>query len=98
MIGLFGIRLLTAFLTIITLGFAWPAMHCMYLRWYYSNSVIGGFRLKFTGRGIGLFGRYLLWTLLTIVTLTIFGLWVPIKYNEWVLSNVEIDRVEPPRD
>ena len=95
-LGLIGVSLLTAFLTTITLGLAGPAMACYRLRWIYKHTCIGGYRLKFTGKGWGLFGRCLLWGFLTIITIGIFGLWVPIKYKKWEISHVEIEAVQAP--
>ena len=92
-IALIGINLLTTLLSTISLGFAYPAMYCFKKRWIYSNTVINGYRLKFTGTGTQLFGKYILWTFLTIITLSIFGLWLPIKYQQWETKHVEIDSI-----
>lgn len=91
LIALIGINLLTAFLSIITLGFAYPAMYCFKKRWVYRNTVVNGCRLKFTGTGGQLFGKYFLWTFLSIITIGIFGLWLPIKYQKWETKHIEID-------
>ena len=91
LIALIGINLLTALVTTITLGFAYPAMYCFKMRWVYASTVINGYRLKFTGRGSQLFGKYILWTFLGIITFGIFMLWWPIKYQQWETKHVEID-------
>ena len=91
LIALIGINLLTAFLSTITLGFAYPAMYCLKKRWLYSNTIVNGYRLKFTGSGGQLFGKYILWTFLGIITIGIFTLWWPIKYQQWETKHVEID-------
>lgn len=93
--GLIGVNLAVAFVSFITLGLAWPALWCFRMRWVYKHTVIGGYRLKFTGKGGQLFGKYLLWVLLTIVTLTIYAWWLPIKYKKWEISHVEIDSMIP---
>lgn len=91
LIALIGINLLTFFLTIISLGFAYPAMYCMKKRWIYRNTVVNGYRLKFTGKGRQLIGKYILWSFLSIITIGIFTLWLPIKYQKWETKHVEID-------
>ena len=91
LIALIGINLLTALVSAITLGLAYPAMYCFKKRWIYASTVINGYRLKFTGRGGQLFGKYILWTLLGIITFGIFTLWWPIKYQQWETKQVEID-------
>ncbi|WP_195451414.1 zinc-ribbon domain-containing protein [Anaeromassilibacillus sp. 1001302B_160321_C8] len=95
LMGLIGVNLAVAFVSFITLGLAWPALWCFRMRWVYKHTVIGGYRLKFTGKGGQLFGKYLLWVLLTIVTLTIYAWWLPIKYKKWEISHVEIDSMIP---
>lgn len=60
LLGLIGVNLAVAFGSFITLGLAWPALWCFRLRWVYKHTVVGGYRLKFTGRGGQLFGKYLL--------------------------------------
>ncbi len=91
LLGLLGVKILSAFVSMITLGFAWPAMYCFEKRWIYKHTVVGGYRLKFTGTGMQLFGKYILWTFLTIITIGIYGLWLPIKYQKWETKHIEID-------
>ena len=92
-IGLIGVNLGVFFGSLFSLGFAWPALWCFYLRWIYKHTVVGGYRLKFTGKGIQLFGKYLLWVFLSIITVGIFDLWLPIKYEKWKTSHVVIDKI-----
>ena len=91
LIAVIGINLLTALVSVITLGFAYPAMYCFKKRWIYASTVVNGYRLKFTGTGGQLFGKYILWTFLGIITIGIFTLWWPIKYQKWETKHVEID-------
>lgn len=91
LLGLLGVKILSGFVSMISLGFAWPAMYCFEKRWIYKHTVVGGYRLKFTGTGMQLFGKYILWTFLTIITLGIYGLWLPIKYQKWETKHIEID-------
>lgn len=91
LLGMIGVSLVVAFVSFITLGFAWPAMWCYRLRWVYRHTVIGGRRLKFTGKGIQLFGKYLLWVFLSVITFTIYSWWIPIKYKKWEIGHVEFD-------
>ncbi len=93
--GLLGVNLLVSFVSAISLGFAAPAMTCYRLRWFYRHTCIGGYRLKFNGRGGQLFGKYLLWALLTLITLGIYALWIPIKFKKWETSHVEIESIIP---
>lgn len=95
LLGLIGVNLAVAFVSFITIGLAWPALWCFRLRWVYKHTVVGGYRLKFNGKGGQLFGKYLLWVLLTIVTATIYAWWLPIKYKKWEVSHVEIDSMIP---
>lgn len=93
LIALIGINILTTLVSIISLGFAYPAMYCFKKRWIYRNTVVNGLRLKFTGKGGQLIGKYILWTFLGIITFGIFTLWWPIKYQQWETKHIEIDSI-----
>lgn len=82
-----GWIIVSRFLTVITLGLAYPAAVCMLLRWECKHTVINGRRLKFTGVGAQLFGKYILWWLLTIVTFGIFGIWLGLNMKKWTVKH-----------
>ena len=82
-----GWTIVARFLTVITLGLAYPAAVCMLLRWECKHTVINGRRLKFTGTGAQLFGKYILWWLLTIVTFGIFGIWLGLNMKKWTVKH-----------
>jgi len=84
---LIGYRILTALITGITLGIAFPWAICMQLRWETKHTVINGRRLRFVGRGIQLLGSYLLWSFLTLITLGIYGLWFGLNLKKWTVKN-----------
>lgn len=69
------------------LGLAWATV--ISLRWQYRHTVIDGKRLVFKGKKTALWGNFLKWFFLTVLTLTIYGLWLWIKMQRWVISNVE---------
>ena len=79
------------------LGLAWSTV--IFLRWQYRHTVIGGKRLVFKGKKTALWGNFLKWLFLTVLTLTIYGLWVWIKMQRWVISNVEtVESEEAEKD
>ena len=47
----FFINLFMLFITLITLGIAYPAVKCMYMRWEVKNTYINGRKLAFDGKG-----------------------------------------------
>ena len=87
LLGLIGINVLTAVLSFITFGLAYPFVICINLSWKARHTVIGGRRLKFVGTGVGLFANWIKWLLLTIVTFGIYGFWVAIKLIQWETKN-----------
>ena len=87
LLGLIGINLITRFLSIITLGLAFPALVCMRERWYAKHTFIDGKQLEFDGTGLGLFGSYIKWFLLTIITLGIYSFWLSNKMKKWIISH-----------
>lgn len=88
--GLLGTNLLCIFLTLITLALALPSSVAIKQAWETNNTVIDGYRLKFIGRGIGLVGSYLKWIFLTIITFSIYILWIPLKFENWKVSNTRL--------
>lgn len=90
MLSWLGHRLFNFFLTLITLGLAYPWVVCRGYRWEISHKVIDGRKLTFEGRGISLLGHWLLWVLLTIITIGIYGLWVPCKLQAWITERTHI--------
>lgn len=88
----FGVNFAVVFLSIITLGIAYPFMHAMRLKWIRTRTFIQGRKLTFDGKGAQLLGKYLLWLLLTLVTLGIYGiLCLPLNMNRWEASHTHIE-------
>ena len=84
-----GVIIYTAYMLLfvvgcsLTFGLAYPWIWASFMSWRLSNTFIEGRRLRFDGTGSQLFGNYIVWWLLTIVTLGIYGLWVPVKLEQW---------------
>lgn len=89
-LGYFGMKLLTNFLKVITLGIYTPWAVCMMERWYASHTFINGKRLRFDGRGGAIIGKYILWSFLTIITFGIYGFWLSLNMNKWVAKHTHI--------
>lgn len=99
MFGLLGIDLATIFLSALTFGLAYPWLLCWRESWYAEHTYINGKQLYFDGTGGQWFGRWLLWALLTIITLGIYGLWVPIKIEQWRVKHTHfVDAYKPAYD
>lgn len=88
----FGRNFVVCFVSLITLGLAYPAMYCWKHRWEAENTYIDGRRLEFDGRGLQLFGSWLLWIVLTIVTLGIYGiLCLPLNMQRWFAKHTHFE-------
>jgi len=91
--------ILVGFVSLITLGFAFPAMYCWRLRSKAKKTTIDGKQLVFTGKAGQLFGRMWLWGFLTVITLTIMAWgWVPVQYRKWVDSNTHFEGYDEEND
>ena len=86
-LGFIGWVFLCFFITVCTLGLAFPWAICLFNNWKFSHTVIEGRRLKFTGAGINLFGKYILWWFLCIITFGIYGFWLFIAMEKWMVKN-----------
>ena len=89
-LGYFGMKLLTNFLKVITLGIYTPWAICKMERWYASHTFINGKKLRFDGRGGAIIGKYILWSFLTIITFGIYGFWLSLNMNKWVAKHTHI--------
>ena len=89
-----GYHFLANFVTIITLGIAYPWMCCMLQRWEAKHTVVCGRRKYFDGKGAQLFGKYILWWFLTVITLGIYGLWLSIAMRKWVAKHTHFEGEE----
>ena len=85
---IFGLYLLTGFVSLITLGLAFPWAYCKLTKWQYEHTIVRGRRLTFTGTAMQIFGRWCLWALLTVVTGGIFSYFQVYFLNKWALSHI----------
>lgn len=83
---LFGVRLLTRFVTLITLGLGSFWAHCYRERWYAKHTVYDGVRIAFHGKGWQYFLKKIVWLLLTVVTIGIYGLFLGQRVKRWTIS------------
>ncbi len=81
-----GYSILSALLTIFTLGLGAPWALCLFKRWEISRTIIDGKRLVFEGTGGSLFGHYIKWWFFTIITLGIYGFWLHNAMKRWVVE------------
>lgn len=82
-----GYNILVVFVTLITLGIAYPWMCCMFQRWKAKHTVVCGKRMYFDGTGLQLIGKYLLWGFLSAITFGIYGLWMSISMKKWIAKH-----------
>ncbi len=82
-----GYSILVGFVTMITLGIAFPWMCCLMQRWKAKHTIVCGKRMYFDGTGVQLIGRFLLWSLLTLITFGIYGFWMALAINRWITKH-----------
>lgn len=80
----FFIGLIVVVTSLITLGFAYPAMECRRLRWRASRTYLNGRQLVFDGEAKQLFGKYVLWALLSVITFGLYYIFsAKLKLTRW---------------
>lgn len=89
--AMFGRSLVTALVSLVSLGIATPWMVCKYQRFVIGNTYIGGRKLRFDGVGGRLFGKWILWELLTVVTFGIYGIWATQRMQAWFTMHTHFD-------
>lgn len=82
-----GYSILVGFVTVITLGIAFPWMCCLMQKWKAKHTVVCGKRQYFDGTGIQLIGKYILWAFLTVITFGIYGFWMAIAIKKWITKH-----------
>lgn len=89
-----GYKILAFIITAVTFTIAKPWADKLIIEYKINHTLYNGKHLKFEGTGASLFVQRFKWTLLTIITLGIYGLWVPIKKEKWIISNVHFENEE----
>ncbi len=90
LLGLIGINLGMALLTLFTLGIGAPWALCMKERWMARHTYIDDRQLRFDGTGGQLFGNYIVWMLLTLITFGIYSFWLEIKMKQWLVKHTHM--------
>ena len=88
---LFTEKLLLIWVSMITLGIAYPWLKCHYESFKASRTYIKGRRLVFNGRGGALAKKYFLWAFLSAITFGIFGIFAVDKIHKWVVEHTHYD-------
>ena len=88
LLGMIGIGILQAIITIFTFGIGAPWAICLKEGWYVRHTVVDGHQLTFDGTGGQLLGNWVKWFLLMIITLGIYSFWVAPRMFNWVASHL----------
>jgi len=86
----FGMQILAALVTMVTLGICYPWAVVMQYRWQANHTTVNGTQMRFTGSAAGLFGHWIKWLLLTIVTLGIYSFWVVPRMTKWIVEHQQV--------
>lgn len=88
---LFSEKLLMMWVSLVTLGIAYPWLKCHYESFKASKTYIKGRRLVFVGKGGALAKKYFLWAFLSVITFGIFSIIVSDKMHKWVIEHTHYD-------
>ena len=88
---LFSEKLLMMWVSLVTLGIAYPWLKCHYESFKASKTYIKGRRLVFVGKGGELAKKYFLWAFLSVITFGIFSIFVSDKMHKWVVEHTHYD-------
>lgn len=91
-IAYFFFTLLTDVVIILSLGFAYPAMKGVYLRWQTKKTFVDGQQLAFTGSAKKFYGRFLVMYALSLLTLGIYYVVkMQVELLKWEISNIHAE-------
>lgn len=88
---LFSEKLLMMWVSLVTLGIAYPWLKCHYESFKASKTYIKGRRLVFVGKGGELAKKYFLWAFLSVITFGIYTIIVSDKMHKWVVEHTHYD-------
>lgn len=88
---LFAEKLLLLWVSLVTLGIAYPWLKCHYEGFIASKTYVKGHRLSFDGKGKDLAKKYFLWMLLSVVTFGVYSIFVADKMHKWVIEHTHYD-------
>lgn len=88
---LFSEKLLMIWVSLVTLGIAYPWLKCHYESFKASKTYIKGRRLVFVGKGGELAKKYFWWAFLSVITFGIFSIIVSDKMHKWVIEHTHYD-------
>jgi uncharacterized membrane protein YjgN (DUF898 family) len=86
----FGMQILAALVTTVTLGICYPWAVVMQYRWKANHTTVNGAQMQFTGSAAGLFGHWIKWLLLSVVTLGIYSFWVVPRMTKWIVEHQQV--------
>jgi uncharacterized membrane protein YjgN (DUF898 family) len=86
----FGMQILAALVTTITLGICYPWAVVMQYRWKANHTTVNGAQMRFTGSAAGLFGHWIKWLLLSIITAGIYSFWVVPRMTKWIIEHQQV--------
>jgi uncharacterized membrane protein YjgN (DUF898 family) len=88
-LGFLGTRLGCALFILVTIGIGAPWAFCWWQRWVTKHTIIGGYRLRFTGTGGSLLWRWIKLEFFTLITVGIYGLWAWRYMKRWTVEHTE---------
>jgi uncharacterized membrane protein YjgN (DUF898 family) len=86
----FGMKLLAALVTTVTLGICYPWAVVMQYRWQANHTTVNGAPMRFSGSAVGLFGHWIKWLLLIIITVGIYSFWVFPRMTKWIVEHQQV--------
>ena len=88
---LIGYGILSFLITAATLGIASAWAEKLLIAYKIDHTIYNGKRLKFEGTGASLFVQRFKWIFFTIITLGIYSFWIPIRMEQWIVSNIHFE-------
>lgn len=87
--GFLGTGLGCMLFTVATFSLGLPWALVWWQRWVTKHTIIGGYRLRFTGSGSGMLWVWVKLEFFTIITVGIYGLWAWRYLKRWTVEHTE---------
>ncbi len=81
--------------SLLSLGFAFPALHCIYVRYLVKRTTLNGHKLRFDGTISAFYKQYLIWFGISLLTAGLFAIFVlPRNIHRWTVEQLHFADLE----
>ncbi len=91
LVGFIVLQITNLFITLLSIGIAYPYVIARSFKWEVEHTVINGKRLKFNGTGRSLVWFWIKWAFILLITVGFALPWYFLSVMDWKVRNTSIE-------